>query len=111
MSGRWTPAFGARLDESGVRMRVCAPGATTVRVHLDEVPPVEMARVEPDVFETHLAGARAGDRYRLPRRRPRAVPDPSRFQPEGVHGPSSVDPDLPRGPTRGWRGPTPDIGS
>ena len=56
MRGRWTPAFGARLDESGVRLRVCAPGATTVRVHFDEVPPVEMARVEPDVFETHLVG-------------------------------------------------------
>ena len=46
MSGRWAPDFGARLDESGVRVRVCAPGATTVRIHLDEAPAVAMARVD-----------------------------------------------------------------
>ena len=102
----WMPAFGARLDESGARLRVCAPGATTVRAHLDYLPPVEMARVEPDVFETHLLGARAGDRYRLQRDDNEPWPDPcSRWQPAGVHGSSMlVDPDAFAWSDGGWRG-------
>ena len=106
MDSRWTSAFGARLDRAGVRVRVCAPGATTVRVHLEEMPPVDMAQVEADVFETYLPGARAGDRYRMQRDGHEPWPDPySRWQPEGVHGPSMlIDPDAFAWTDAAWRG-------
>ena len=65
-----------------------------------------MARVEPDVFETHLAGARAGDRYRLQRDDNAPWPDPcSRWQPDGVHGPSMlIDPAAFTWTDADWRG-------
>jgi len=100
------PAFGARLDRSGVRLRVCAPGATRVRVHLAGLPALDMARVEEDVFETHVPGARAGDRYKLQRDGHDPWPDPcTRWQPDGVHGASMlVDPDAFAWTDATWRG-------
>ena len=34
MTAGWTPAFGPILDDTGARLRVCAPGATIVRAVL-----------------------------------------------------------------------------
>jgi len=106
MSQPWQPAFGASVDGSGVRLRVGAPGATAVRARIDAGPPFELTAVGADVFETHVAGARAGARYELQRDDDPAWPDPySRWQPDGVHGPSMViDPQAFTWTDHGWRG-------
>ncbi len=106
MSSAWVPTFGPRLDGAGARLRVCAPGASTVHAVLGSGPPVPMARVDDATFETRIAGARAGDRYQLRMDDQVPWPDPcSRWQPEGVHGPSMlVDPDAFRWTDATWRG-------
>ena len=57
-----------------------------------------------------MAGARAGDRYRYAIDGRGPFPDPaSRYQPEGVHGPSEVvDPGQFRWSDRAWKGLTPE---
>lgn len=90
------------------RFRVWAPRAKRVEVHLvspgDRVAPLEPAAR--GYHEAVVEGVRPGARYfyRLDGKHER--PDPaSRFQPEGVHGPSEVtDPAGYRWRTLGWRG-------
>ena len=116
--------FGAELTDDGrVRFRLWAPNAERVALGLDDsaapgCPPnhlLDMAAIGDGWFEhlTDLAGP--GSRYRFhvtgPRADPElALPDPaSRFQPNGVHGPSEViDPTTFRWPDdasgTGWRG-------
>lgn len=101
----WTPAFGPRVTSSGAVLRVCAPGATTVSALVaDRVVP--LARVDGDTFEAVVEGVTAGDRYRLQRDEDTPWPDPcSRWQPDGVHGPSMlVDPSAFRWTDGDWRG-------
>jgi maltooligosyltrehalose trehalohydrolase len=102
-----TPYFGAVSDEAGVHFRLLAGGS-------DERPPdVELILhsgaasgsyavrpVRPGVLETRVSDARPGDRYSYRVNGGETRPDPaSRYQPEGVHGPSEVI-----DPTRfGWR--------
>jgi maltooligosyltrehalose trehalohydrolase len=106
MRANWTPAFGPVLDGDGARLRICAPGAATVDAWVGSGPPQPLTRVSEDVFEGHVPGARAGDRYRLQRDGSPSWPDPcSRWQPEGVHGPSMlVDPGAFDWTDQGWRG-------
>ena len=106
MSARWTPAFGAQLDESGARLRVCAPAAGTLHAIVEGREPVPMTRIARDTFEAHVGGARAGDRYRLQMDAHIPWPDPcSRWQPDGVHGPSMlIDPAAFAWTDADWRG-------
>jgi maltooligosyltrehalose trehalohydrolase len=106
---RWTPRFGALpFEDSGVRFRVWAPGARELTLTLESGAAAGtrlMPRDEDGVHDLIVDGARPGDRYhyRIDGGDPR--PDPaSRFQPEGVHGPSEViDPSAFRWQHR-WRG-------
>lgn len=100
------PAFGAELDDHGVRLRVCAPAATSLQALVGNREAVPFARLDGDAFEVHVPGAVAGDSYRLQMDDHLPWPDPcSRWQPHGVHGPSMlVDPTAFAWTDAGWRG-------
>src|SRR3989454_4102910 len=84
-------ALGASLLEHGVTFRVWAPGCRSVDVTVDGRPPEPLAPRGAGLFEATLAGVAQGARYRYRLDAQRYRPDPaSRFQPEGVHGPSVV---------------------
>lgn len=105
----WEPSLGARVKKNGVCFRVWAPLAETVDVVIEEAKEVyPMARDEKGYYrcEVQGVGVGAGARYRYRMNRDRSYPDPaSRFQPEGVHGPSQVvDPNAFRWSDRHWRG-------
>lgn len=104
--------LGARPVPGGVEFRVWAPWAQAVAVRLGErEAPLEPA--DTGVWEAIVAAA-PGDDYRYVLRdddgEHRAWPDPcSRFQPEGVRGPSRVvDPSAFAWSDDGWRGIPPD---
>jgi maltooligosyltrehalose trehalohydrolase len=104
-----TGGFGACPEAGGVRFRVAAPATRDLQLHLLTGAAVgvhRLTRVGDGVFEGHVRGAQAGDRYvySLDGSEPR--PDPaSRWQPDGVHAPSAiVDPAAYRWQHRGWRG-------
>jgi len=80
--------FGPLLTDSGVTFRLWAPAASKVSVVLDKPMPMEKCG---EWFEAHVAGARAGTRYRFAVDGELEIPDPaSHFQPEDVQGPSAV---------------------
>ncbi|MBI1734139.1 MAG: malto-oligosyltrehalose trehalohydrolase [Candidatus Rokubacteria bacterium] len=71
--------------------RVWAPRCRTVDVVVDGRRPVPLGAAPDGLFETTLPGLGAGARYQFRLDGDRYRPDPvSRWQPEGVHGPSSV---------------------
>ena len=107
MSGPWTLERGARVTPAGTRFSVWAPDAKRVEVVLEGTGgsfPLQAG--EGGLFEGEVASAKAGTdyRYRLDGAEPR--PDPvSRWQPEGVHGPSRVvDPSAFRWTDARWKG-------
>lgn len=107
----WRPSIGAWPESEGVRFRVWAPKEESVSLVIDgDSPRVEhLERFADGTFGAHVPGLGAGTRYRF--RIPAGdFPDPaSRFQPEGVHGPSEViDPLGFRWTDRGWTGVTLD---
>ncbi|MBI4246217.1 MAG: hypothetical protein HY614_03415 [Candidatus Rokubacteria bacterium] len=84
-------AFGASLGDGGVAFRVWAPRCRSVDVVIDGHPPRPMAPAAGGVFELLVAGVAPGARYQYRLDGQRYRPDPvSRWQPEGVHGPSVV---------------------
>ncbi|MBV9603058.1 MAG: malto-oligosyltrehalose trehalohydrolase [Chloroflexi bacterium] len=90
-----------------MRFRVWAPAARTVEVEIGASP--ERTPLERDangVWSAIVPGARQGTRYAYWLNGELRRPDPySRFQPEGVHGPSEVvDPDAYAWRDAGWRG-------
>ena len=101
--------FGARPVRGGVRFRVWAPAASelTLVVHdgaaRGEYP---VPRDEEGAFDLIVDRAAAGDRYAYRLDGGDCRPDPaSRFQPEGVHGPSEVvDPSRFEWTDSRWRG-------
>src|SRR2546426_9449204 len=81
--------LGAAVRDDGVAFRAWAPRCRTLDVVIEGRRPLAMSRQDDGLFEAVGAGLRPGtrDQYRLGGERYR--PDPaSRFQPEGVHGPS-----------------------
>jgi malto-oligosyltrehalose trehalohydrolase len=98
--------FGTELRNDGVAFRLWAPSQQRASVVIDGV---ERA-MEPHAggwFEREHRGARAGTRYAFAFPHTDVhVPDPaSRFQPDGVHGPSEViDPRAYTWRETGWRG-------
>jgi maltooligosyltrehalose trehalohydrolase len=84
-------ALGASLLPSGVTFRVWAPRCQTVDVVVDGRAVEALVPREGGLFEARLEGAAEGARYKYRLDGTRYRPDPaSRFQPEGIHGPSVV---------------------
>ena len=96
--------FGAELLDGAVRFRLWAPARDSVSAIVDDEERV-MTRHADGWFALDVPGAGAGTRYRFGVGDLR-VPDPaSRFQPDGVHGPSMVvDPYAYAWTATGWRG-------
>jgi len=113
MSQATSLELGARLlADRSVRFSVWAPRAPYVRVRICNGPAAgeyAMTRdgVHEGVFAATIPNAGAGIDYHFVLG-DRALPDPvSRWQPEGVHGPSRViDPGLMQWTDDGWRGLT-----
>lgn len=105
----WRSDLGAcPIGPSMVRFRLWAPHARTVAVQVMEKDPapIPMSQAGLGYFEVTASGVGAGARYRYLLDGVKARPDPaSRFQPEGVHGPSAVvDPEAFRWTDQGWAG-------
>ena len=102
------PFFGAAPHRRGTRFRTWAPLATSAAVVLEDGRTLPMAR-EPSGYGTWAAqgrGVQPGQRYRIRLGETSPWPDPaSRFQPDGVHGPSEVvDPEAYRWKATDWAG-------
>src|SRR5207245_2598409 len=84
-------ALGASLLTNGVTFRVWAPRCRSVDVVVDGRAIEALTAREGGLFEVTLEGLAEGARYKYRLDATRYRPDPaSRFQPEGVHGPSVV---------------------
>jgi malto-oligosyltrehalose trehalohydrolase len=85
--------FGAQCGDHGTRFALWAPAASWVKLELIGSDPQDLV-MNPGGdgwFELVTSGNLAGVRYRFHIDGKLIVPDPaSRFQPEGVHGPSEV---------------------
>jgi maltooligosyltrehalose trehalohydrolase len=90
---KWQPSLGAWPHAGGTRFRVWAPEAQHVDVVV-EGPAGRahaLAKSGDGTFAAFLPDVHTGDRYRYRVDDKGPFPDPvSRFQPEGVHGPSQV---------------------
>ena len=88
----WRPSLGAWVETGGVRFRTWAPEMRQVALQLE--PGGERIAMERDAngyWTAHVPDLAAGARYRYVLDGQGPFPDPaSRFQPEGVHGPSEV---------------------
>ena len=111
MKDLWQLERGASIiPGTGVHFSVWAPRAQRVRVRLTSErgqPVQELARHESGVFEATVSRAGAGTDYGFVLDdEDKLLPDPvSRWQPEGVHGPSRVvDPSAFQWTDEGWRG-------
>jgi len=105
----WELRLGARPRRDGSTVfRVWAPLAESVAVKVIRPEPqtVALERGAEDIFEAVVPGLGAGADYFYLIDGERERPDPvSRFQPEGVHGPSRVvDPEAFAWTDGGWKG-------
>ena len=86
------PHLGALPQDGGVLFRVWAPKVDSIHLALDQCR--ETLPMDPTgngYYERFVPDAAPGDRYRFLLDDERLLPDPaSRYQPEGVHGPSMV---------------------
>ncbi len=106
----WQPTLGAVAGGGATCFRVWAPDAQSLEVRIEPCVGrprrIPLAPAGDGMLEARINGVAAGDRYAffLDGRGP--LPDPaSRFQPEGVHGPSAVvDPSAFAWSDAGWRG-------
>jgi maltooligosyltrehalose trehalohydrolase len=106
----WRPQLGACVDTEGVTFRVWAPRWGRVELLLD--PGLPSSRTRPlqrsnnGIFTGIFGDVAAGDLYSYVLDGAGPFPDPaSRFQPQGVHGPSMViDPRAYAWSDGGWRG-------
>ena len=98
---------GAIPRSDGTTFRLAAPSAAAAHLHLEGHPrPVPLERTADGLFEGFVPGVRAGARYRLQVEGADPMPDPaSRFQPDGVHGPSEVIDARFDWSDAGWAGP------
>ncbi len=98
--------LGAHVGRGGTAFAVWAPTHRRVELVLADGRRVDAARGDDGVFRVRVEGIGAGARYRYSLDGGSPMPDPaSRFQPEGVHGPSEVvDPSSYAWRDAGWRG-------
>lgn len=98
--------LGAKVRADGIVFRVWAPACRTVDVIVDGRRPLAMTRQPDGTFEVTTPGLAAGARYQYRLDGDRHRPDPaSRYQPDGVHGPSvAVDPGSFTWTDEGFRG-------
>ncbi len=99
------PYLGATFEDGGVRFRVVSPTAERLEVALEDGSVYSMTKTGDATFETLVPDVKAGTRYHL-LKDGAELPDPaSRFQPEGVHGPSEViDPHAYSWQDTNWQG-------
>lgn len=103
----WKLELGADVTKDGVRFRVWAPKASSVSlVIMGEPQPFPMNAEGRGYFSTLIKDLEPGRRYYYLLGGDRLRPDPvSRYQPEGVHGPSEIiDPSGFEWKDRDWRG-------
>jgi maltooligosyltrehalose trehalohydrolase len=82
--------IGAEVISGGTHFRVWAPKLARLAIVLEKGTRVELASEAGGYFSGYCEGASAGDLYWLEAGGKR-IPDPaSRFQPQGVHGPSQI---------------------
>jgi maltooligosyltrehalose trehalohydrolase len=87
----WHPTLGARPEKDGTRFRVWAPAKQRVEVVVEAGGVHPLTKAADGTFSGFIPRVGAGDRYRYRLDDEGPYPDPaSRFQPEGVHGPSQV---------------------
>jgi maltooligosyltrehalose trehalohydrolase len=98
--------FGALPEGGGTRFRIWAPRAQRLDLLLEGREPIPMGPSGDGHFERFVEGAGPGARYRYRLDGGDTFPDyASRFQPEGVHGPSEVvDPEAYGWEASGWEG-------
>jgi malto-oligosyltrehalose trehalohydrolase len=103
MTPRFSGRYGPLALERGYRLRLYAPVANRVDVHIDgRVLAMEQRGAW---FHVDDADARAGSRYAFAVDGGMPIPDPaSRFQPDGVHAPSAIVASTFAWPDDGWRG-------
>lgn len=99
------PYLGATMEGGAVRFRVVSPTAARMDVVLEDGSTHPMQKVDDATFEVRVQSVQPGTRYRV-HKDGTSVPDPaSRFQPEGVHGPSEViDPRAYNWGDKDWEG-------
>jgi maltooligosyltrehalose trehalohydrolase len=103
----WTSDLGANVSEGDVHFRVWAPKASSVSLVITgEKELFPMNAEGRGYFSTFIQGLEPGRRYWYLLNEDRPRPDPvSRFQPEGVHGPSEViDPSQFKWEDQYWKG-------
>ena len=103
----WTLELGATVSDGGVKFTVWAPSAASISlVVTKESKAIPMDREENGYFTTFMVGAGPGTRYFYLLNGNQTRPDPvSRFQPEGVNGPSEViDPGKFKWKDQSWSG-------
>ncbi len=90
----WRLDLGANVHDSGITFKVWAPWADRVSVRMmssREKADLPLAKDDRGYFTGSAAGASPGERYFYVLHGRNLCPDPaSRFQPEGVHGPSQI---------------------
>ena len=105
----WRIEAGAQKTRTGVRFTVWAPAASSVDVELIEPDGSRfeaIERGETGVWSGEISDVNAGAHYRFRVDGEGSFPDPySRYQPEGVHGPSEiVDPSAFAWTDSNWKG-------
>lgn len=106
-SDRQYPSLGATVTPHGARFDVWAPASARVEVLIGEPPVPHLLEPRAEgYFSGEIAEIRSEERYRFRLDGGDPLPDPcSRFQPEGVHGPSEViDPAAFPWTDAGWMG-------
>ncbi len=102
----WRPKLGATVAGQNTFFSVWAPDASSVETVVEGVGDFPMQKSPDGYFSATVPGCGAGDlyRFRIDGRGP--FPDPaSRFQPQGVHGPSEiVDPSIFPWTDQEWKG-------
>lgn len=89
----WKPSLGAWPEDNGTRFRVWAPQKRTIEVVVEKPGGFAFPLTKSDdgTFNGFSSDVHPGDRYRYRMDSHGPFPDPvSRYQPEGVHGPSEV---------------------
>lgn len=102
----WTLPDGAIVRPDGVDFRLWAPKLNAVELELLDSGRFPMEKGGNGRFQVFVPNAKAGQRYRYILPHGHGRPDPvSRFQPEGVHGPSQIiDPQAYRWQDAHWKG-------